>query len=195
MPNLTLAKPLPAPDFQQRLLALEPVLLSIALALCKRPEDAFDLVQDSLERGLRAGPPPTSNLRGWLVAILQNRFIDLWRRRGHTGTADRLEELPAAPPVEEPAWACFDRERLRAAVDLLPSEFREVYSLHALEGRSYAEIAGELRIPKATVGTRLYRARRRLRELLEAELRWNTRAGDLALAQRRVRRAASARSA
>jgi RNA polymerase sigma-70 factor (ECF subfamily) len=38
--------------------------------------------------------------------------------------------------------------------------------MHALENRSYQEIAATLGIPKATVGTRLIRARRKLRELL-----------------------------
>jgi RNA polymerase sigma-70 factor, ECF subfamily len=41
-----------------------------------------------------------------------------------------------------------------------------VYRLHALEGRSYEEVSARLRIPKATVGTRLIRARRKLRDLL-----------------------------
>jgi RNA polymerase sigma-70 factor (ECF subfamily) len=45
-------------------------------------------------------------------------------------------------------------------------DFREVYRLHALEGRSYEEVAARLRIPKATVSTRLIRARRKLRDLL-----------------------------
>ena len=41
-----------------------------------------------------------------------------------------------------------------------------MYRLHALEGRSYQEISERLGIPKATVGTRLIRARRKLKELL-----------------------------
>ena len=45
-----------------------------------------------------------------------------------------------------------------------------MYQLHALEGRSYNEIADRLRIPKATVGTRLIRARRKLRDLLLPDL-------------------------
>ena len=51
----------------------------------------------------------------------------------------------------------------------LPDEFRQVYQGH-LDGRSYDELARELGIPKNTVGTRLLRARKRLRELLTETL-------------------------
>ena len=54
-------------------------------------------------------------------------------------------------------------------VDLLQGlepEFREVFTLHAFERRSYKDIATALDIPQNTVGTRLLRARRKLRVLL-----------------------------
>ncbi|HZI14667.1 MAG TPA: sigma-70 family RNA polymerase sigma factor, partial [Myxococcus sp.] len=54
----------------------------------------------------------------------------------------------------------------REALEKIPEDFRTVYRLHSLEGRSYQEIAEQLGIPKATVGTRLIRARRRLKEIL-----------------------------
>jgi RNA polymerase sigma-70 factor (ECF subfamily) len=59
---------------------------------------------------------------------------------------------------------------VRRAAARLPDELREVYVQFALDGRSYVEIADALGIPKATVGTRLSRARARLKQLLTAEL-------------------------
>ena len=70
------------------------------------------------------------------------------------------------PPADAPLWMRIDAQQLRAAVDRLEPEFREVFTLHAFERRSYKDIAAALDIPQNTVGTRLLRARRKLRVLL-----------------------------
>jgi RNA polymerase sigma-70 factor (ECF subfamily) len=110
-------------------------------------------------------------VRAWLFAILNNLFIDKCRsrireRRADVSAEDVQERVAAPEPDAQPAWATISPEQLREALDKIPEEFRLVYQLHALEGRSYIEIAERLGIPKATVGTRLIRARRRLKELL-----------------------------
>ena len=58
----------------------------------------------------------------------------------------------------------------RAAVSSLGGDFRLIYQLHAFEGQSYDQIASGLAIPKATVGTRLLRARKKLKALLSSIL-------------------------
>jgi RNA polymerase sigma-70 factor (ECF subfamily) len=151
----------------------EAALRAVALRLCRNPAEANDLVQDTAERALKAfgGLPPGSNTRSWLMSILRNKFIDSCR---HTAVAPRaaqeVEEVAdivsAQEREPEPAWAQITAEQIKAAVAALGDEFRSVYTLHALEGRSYNEIAGALQIPRATVGTRLLRARKKLKELL-----------------------------
>jgi RNA polymerase sigma-70 factor, ECF subfamily len=64
-----------------------------------------------------------------------------------------------------PRWTTIQDEELTLAIDALPEEFRDVFVLHA-RGKSYQEIADQLGIPRATVGTRLARARKKLRETL-----------------------------
>lgn len=175
------ARPMLAPDEQRAFAELvrehEPVLRSIALRLCRDPAEARDLVQDSLERALKGFTrlQPGSNTRSWLASILRNRFIDLCRRGTHAPRQlpdlDQVADTTAPEQAEpEPAWAAITQEQLRAAVDSLGEEFRSVYLLHAIEGRSYVEIAEKLGIHKATVGTRLLRARRKLRERLAPHL-------------------------
>ncbi|ADO68530.1 RNA polymerase sigma factor [Stigmatella aurantiaca] len=151
-------------------------LHAVALRLCQHPADARDLVQDTLERGLRNLDRfiPGTDARAWLLTILHRLFIDRCRAKaqGQRGDVpvDFLEErLPAPVPEALPRWAAISLEQLRDALGRLPEAFRIIYQLHAVEGRSYIEISQELGIPKATVGTRLMRARRRLRELLEPE--------------------------
>lgn len=150
-----------------------PMLRAIARRLCNDAHDAADLVQDTLERALVrfATFAPGTCGRSWLVAILHNAFIDQRRRAQRRGIAVVIDEdtLPAsASRADEPVWAAFDLRDVIAAIDSLDDGFRDVYRMHAIERRSYEEIAAALGIPKTTVGTRLLRARQKLRALLLA---------------------------
>jgi RNA polymerase sigma-70 factor (ECF subfamily) len=148
----------------------ESALYGLALRLCGNPADASDLLQDTFERALRsfAQLPPTANQRAWAAAILHNRFIDCCRRRKRTPIHEPMEDMHV-PAVEEPApqpWLDITAEQVRDALTQIGDEFRVVYELATSQNRSYKEIAAELRLPPATVGTRLIRARRKLRRIL-----------------------------
>jgi len=148
-------------------------LRALARRLTRSPADAEDLLQDSLEKALRAWDrfQPGTNLRAWLSAIMNNLFIDRCRAggRGAAVNLDEARELPSPPRDAEPAWAHLgEADVLAALVHVLP-EFRAVYELH-LEGLGYQAIADKLGVPRATVGTRLLRARRALREVLAKTL-------------------------
>ncbi len=136
-----------------------------ARALTRDESQAEDLVQDTLVRAyegrssFRAG----GNLRGWLLSILHNTFID--NRRRHIAEFRRLEQAAAlvdaeAPPEQE------SRVRLRqvqVAFMNLPDGQRAALHLIAVEGLSYQEAAAALRIPVGTLMSRLGRARAALR--------------------------------
>lgn len=172
------SRPLSSPTLDSRWFAAfarehEAALHATAMRLCGNTTDARDLVQDTFERGLRnlAKYKVGTDGRAWLFTILHHLFIDRCRSRTRERRADvsaeDVEERIAAPEAEAvPTWASISPEQLREALEKIPEEFRTVYRLHALEGRSYVEIAERLGIPKATVGTRLIRARRKLKELL-----------------------------
>jgi len=145
-----------------------PALVELAQRLCGNRADAEDLVQDTIERALRARYNERGTKKGWLATILRNRFRDRCREV-------RLEPMPLAsidhaptPESEElPTWKRVRDEDLAAALAELDAGFREVYELHA-RGLSYAAIAAELGISINTVGTRLLRARAKLKQLLRA---------------------------
>ena len=165
--------------FAEQVLPHEPALRQTALVLCGgNADEARDLVQDTLERALRSfeSAGPCRNVRGWLFAIAHNLFIDRCRRasRAPTAALDTAPE-PAAPEPEigsdlPPIWSRITPEQLRGAVERLEEEFRTVFVLFEMEGRSYNDIVQQLGIPKATVGTRLARARRKIRQLLLREV-------------------------
>jgi RNA polymerase sigma-70 factor (ECF subfamily) len=159
--------------FAQAVREHEALLTAIARRLCGNDADAADLVHDTYERALRALDrySDRGNLRSWMVAILNNLFIDRCRKTRRTPKTEAIDdvEIAAPEPSAPPAWARVTPQQVDAALATLGAEFRKVYQLHAL-GRSYDEIAAELKIAKATVGTRLIRARKKLRDALEREI-------------------------
>ncbi len=142
-----------------------------AYRLTGKVQDAEDLTQqvfllaqqrlDQLRQAERA--------RGWLFAILRNAFLK---------TAQRTQPVPAASlglnldnfPAADENGAAVDGQKLQAAIDELPAEFRLVVLMFYFEDCSYREIAEKLELPIGTVMSRLARAKRHLRaKLWEAD--------------------------
>jgi RNA polymerase sigma-70 factor, ECF subfamily len=135
-------------------------------------ERADDLVQDTLERALsrwhlrRAG----GNLRGWLYAILYNRFLSdqqRLRRRGPHGALSEDAEIPGIAGGQDSA---LEHRDLLRAFSTLPEEQRSVLLLIAVEDLSYEEAAQVLGVPIGTVMSRLSRARERLRRRMDGKI-------------------------
>jgi RNA polymerase sigma-70 factor (ECF subfamily) len=161
------------PAFTDMVREHDAVLRGLARRLCGNSADADDLVHDAYERALRAWGRyvDQGNLRSWLVAILHNLFLDRCRKHKRAPRNEQLEQhdVVASEPVPPPRWAQVSNDAVTEALAELGPEFRRVYDLHA-QGRSYDEIAAMLGIARATVGTRLLRARRQLKAALLREL-------------------------
>lgn len=150
-----------------------PALRARAAQLCRGHGDADDIVQEALLRAFRARRQmrEIAKLRAWLLTILTNTFLDsLRRRKARPGEVELQFDLPA-PSVDDDdsPWARIDLDAIRAAVAELPDDVRQTYEMFAFEGRDYTGISSALGVPKATVGTRILRARKRLRGLLMRE--------------------------
>jgi len=137
-------------------------LARVARQLCGNAFDADDLVQDLVETMLRKPLPELANERAWLGRALRNRFIDRLRR-----TAARREDALADRELPD-STTTGDVGDVVAELARLPEPQRETLALFALEDCSYDEISAHLGIAKATVGTRILRARRALSRALAA---------------------------
>jgi RNA polymerase sigma-70 factor, ECF subfamily len=164
------------PELARRVLTEQlPVLRAVARNLVRNATEVEDLVQDVFEKALRSLDriDLAANPRGWMVTILHNLHIDRCRQRARMRPHVPCDEVPIAvvpDDTEVPIWSAITTEDVRRAAANLPDDLRQVYVMFALEGRSYIEVADQLGIPKATVGTRLSRARARLKQLLTAQL-------------------------
>ena len=161
----------PAPvDFATVVPAVEKALFSRAMGLERSAEDAADLVQDTFERALRnlhqfrAG----TNIRMWLFRIMYNLFVDCRRRRHSEARNDNIEPAELAAPDPDPLepWEQIDHAKVTDVMNHLEPHYRDVLELH-LVSHTYREIGATLGIPPGTVGTRLLRARDKLRGMLE----------------------------
>jgi RNA polymerase sigma factor (sigma-70 family) len=143
---------------------------SDVFAVCHRllshSHDAEDVTQEvflrvfrSLSRWDAARP-----LRPWVLSIAVNRCRTwIGRRATRPELADYLHETPDRRPTDDSAEL---RNEIRAAVDALRDEYREVFVLFHEQGQSYEEIAEVVGRPVGTVKTWLHRARLEILERL-----------------------------
>ncbi|MEO8199953.1 MAG: sigma-70 family RNA polymerase sigma factor [Gemmatimonadota bacterium] len=163
-------------SFDLEILPQLDLLYRVALRYTGEPAKAEDLVQDTMLKAYRAWErfQPGTSARAWLLAILRNTFINLYRREKREPVATDLDQIETHPQyrpsdASDPEGEFFDKivdERILQGLDTLAPEFREVMVLSDVEGLPYAEIAQALGIPIGTVKSRLFRARK----LMQANL-------------------------
>src|SRR3954454_19970244 len=143
---------------------------NLARWLSRNEHDAQDIVQESFLRAVRFDDQRRQeSSRAWLLQIVRNTCHTwLARKRAHPSSAETLDDVAAsdAAAPEQVAQRRQDAGAVRAAIERLPAEFREVIVLREIEGLAYKEIAQVTGAPVGTVMSRLSRARERLKELL-----------------------------
>lgn len=154
---------------EAHLLAGRAYLLAYVASRVNDPALAEDVVQDSLLRALRAAPDlrDEEKLVPWFRRIVSNAITDVYRRRDREAASlerYRHEQDGAVPSTEDEALClCF-----QALLPTLKDEYRVLIEALELEGRDPDAVARELGITRNNLNVRRHRARRQLRERLEA---------------------------
>jgi RNA polymerase sigma-70 factor (ECF subfamily) len=156
-----------------------PRLHRIAARICRHPQDAEDAVQEAFLQAVRdlRKWKPTAPLEAWLVTITVRTAQKVDQRSNRV--ASRSDSLDAPLPdgnqrelkdqgsSSDPAAAAGRADlsaRLAAAIEDLPSKYRQAVTLRFQEGLSPKEIAEHLGLPERTVRTHLLRGLRALKE-------------------------------
>jgi len=158
--------------FEQTVLPHLDAGYNLARWLTGSDRDAEDVLQDACLRalkffsGFRGG-----NARAWFLTIVRHTtWTWLRRERGDREELEFDEELHGGEDMstnpETVLMRKADVEKVRQALETLPSEFREVLVLRELEDCAYKEIAEIAGIPVGTVMSRLARARAQLQVAL-----------------------------
>ena len=140
-------------------------LYKYAYRLSGNSHTAEDLVQDSLMRAWRSFDRlhNPAAIKGWLKTIVRRENARRFERIQPQQSSMPLEEIGAARKTYDTSTEAFV---LRRAIDALPKEYSEPLIMQILHGYSQQEIADQLGLSSAGVGTRLFRARQKLREAL-----------------------------
>src|SRR5262249_8532793 len=170
-------------DFEAGVLAQLDSLYRTALRMTNNPQEAEDLVQETMLKAFRFANTyqPGTNLRAWLFRILNTSAINRYRRQAAHPTPTSLPEgeefylynqirdlsgQELNQGAEEEVLSRYLDEDVYKALNDLPPNFRMAVILADIEGLSYKEIAEALQIPIGTVMSRISRARRQLQKSL-----------------------------
>jgi RNA polymerase sigma-70 factor (ECF subfamily) len=137
-------------------------------------EQANDVMQIAFAKAIELGHTARQeSLKAWLFRVAYHEAIALRRRFGVQSRAN--DELAARGPKSQmgPLAQATHREtvdQVRAALDRLPPEQRQVVHLRMYEEKKFAVIAAELNLPLGTVLTRMQLALKKLRKMLDNDV-------------------------
>jgi len=173
--------------FEREVMQHLDALYRTALRMTRNPQDAEDLVQETMLRAFRFLDrfEPGTNLRAWLFKILTNTYINRYRKASSEPRVDSLddsEELSLyryldneaasrGGSVEAQVLDRFAEQDIKTAIEALPPQYRITVLLADVEGFSYNDIAEITNVKKGTVMSRLFRGRRLLQKALVDQAR------------------------
>lgn len=150
--------------FERLVNAVSSDLYRYAFMLCRNRAMAEDLVQETFMRAWRFldSLREESKAKSWLMTTLRREFARQFERYQPPFDDVELEQIAGGDGINPEVWA------VRRGLAKLPDKYREVLVLQVIGGYTGAEMAEMLELPRATVNTRLFRARQRLRDILES---------------------------
>ena len=161
--------------FEVLVAAYEKNVFNVALQMTGNREDAQDMTQEAFLKAYSS----LSSFRGdskfssWLYRIVSNVCLDFKRRQGRRPSSSLTVEddegeniqLDIADESQSPEALLerkMTREAVRAGLQQLPDEQRQILLLREIQGLSYEEIGEAMGLEAGTVKSRIFRARKKL---------------------------------
>jgi RNA polymerase sigma-70 factor (ECF subfamily) len=134
-----------------------------AVAILGNREDALDSVQEAFVDAFRSLKrfDRTRRFYPWFYVLLRHRCYKMTAKRQETESLEETEILAPQTDLQSEEKLALER-----ALISLPKEDREIITLKYLDGLSYQELAERLQIPRGTVMSRLFYARKQLQARL-----------------------------
>jgi RNA polymerase sigma-70 factor, ECF subfamily len=139
------------------------VAFSLAYRMCGRRVVAEDVVQEAFLSLWRSGARydrTRGSVRSWILGVVHNRAIDLFRRDSvrtskDVSDEDAVERMPAPESTEGEVHRRESASQVRGALQDLPDDQRTVIELAYFGGFTHSEIAEQLQLPAGTVKGRM----------------------------------------
>jgi RNA polymerase sigma-70 factor (ECF subfamily) len=161
-----------AEAFSQLVTRHQRAVFNVTYRLTGNRQEAEDVAQETFVRAYQAlrrfdlerplGP--------WLYRIATNTALNwIKRRRPEVGLGEEALLPDPGPGPEAQVLSAERSARLRAVIASLPPNYRAVIELRHFQGLSYREMSESLGVPLSDVKSWLFRARRKLKSVLEHE--------------------------
>ena len=158
--------------FKQRVLDMQDRLMNFAKMLTSDREEAMDLLQDTTLKALDSETKyhDNTNFQGWIITIMRNLFINNYRKnKRHATMVDTTEDLyhinSSDDVVSSSPEDVYSTHEIIEKLGTLDDLYRKPFVMY-LKGYKYLEIANMTDTPVGTVKSRIFFARRQLRDML-----------------------------
>lgn len=158
-------------EFKFKFQELEDLLFGFAMKLTRNREDAKDLMQETAMRAygnikrFRTG----TNFKAWVSTIMHHSFINHYRKRKTRNQVEApIEDCMYAvrsKTIKANAFSSIMMKELMKMIDQLSDDYRKPFMMH-YRGFQYKEIAEQLEVPIGTVKSRIFYARKNLKEMI-----------------------------
>lgn len=152
-------------EFQTQIVQMSDFIEGFAMKFTRNSENAKDLAQDTILKAIKNKDKfkPNTNLKGWLMIMMRNIFINGVRKKSNKMTIYNSEdykvingEMDTYSPDN-----IYSAKQIQKIINDLPPDLREPFMRH-FEGYKYQEIADDYDLPLGTVKSRIFQARKLL---------------------------------
>jgi RNA polymerase sigma-70 factor (ECF subfamily) len=153
-------------EFEARLVECSTLAFRVAYGVLRHREDAEDAAQEAFTRAYRSFGQlrDRDRFRAWIVKATWRVAITRYHEKKRRGGRELAVDIDAVSP--DSADAVERAGRLWRAIDALPEKLRMTLVLAGIEGHNIREVAALLDVPEGTVKSRLFDARKQLKERL-----------------------------
>jgi len=146
--------------------------LSVCMSYCENRDDALEIMNDGFLKVFKSLDKVENidRIKPWLRRIMINVAIDHFRKNIKNQTTQLPENIIEPNFGETSVYAKLSSEDIMLAVQSLPTNYRLVFNLYAIEGYSHKEIGEMLKMAESTSRANLSLANRLLREKLQKML-------------------------
>jgi len=161
-------------EFNENVNKIESLLFGFAMKLTRNKDNAQDLMQETLMRCFdkRDRFQKGTNFKSWSTTVMYNSFINHYRKRKTRNKVIKPVEdfniMVENKSMEGNALSMIMMKELTAMIGNLPSDYKIPFKMF-VEGYQYDEISEKLNIPMGTVKSRIFYARKKLKNMVKVK--------------------------